>query len=275
MYGVGLSLEAHARGLNLYNRVGGCVGRAQVHRLNGCSLYCPGLPLSPCPAAGIPTGGPPLPPTDLFSDDPDGGGDPQGGAAGLGLGFGLGPGAAAVAGTLGGRAGALWGKLRQLLVQVAAADAAAEQQLGAAEAGGAAAGGRRVGWLLRDAAAEAVLRTDPRINLPQWLLDMFLLVGVGVGLLGVRGGADGWARAAWWLGGRQTADGPVGRCGTELAAAQSAWNWRLEVHLCALSLPGICIETGPSLETRPTLHCATNPEPPADRSAHPPGFPFP
>ncbi len=155
---------------------------------------------------------------DLFSDDPDGGGDPPGGAAGLGLGFGLGfglgPGAAAVAGTLGGRAGALWGKLRQLLVQVAAADAAAEQQLGAAEAGGAAAGGRRVGWLLRDAAAEAVLRTDPRIDLPQWLLDMFLLVGVGVGLSWVcRGGRRVGACGSRWLGGRQMAGGPAGGFG--------------------------------------------------------------
>ena len=111
-------------------------------------------------ATGVPTGGPALPTTDLFTDDPDGG------AAAAGLGA---AGAAAVAGTLGGRAAPLWAKLRSLLAAAAAADVAAEAAGGAG--GG---GGLRAAWMLRDAAAEAVLRVDPRVDLPQWLLDMFL-----------------------------------------------------------------------------------------------------
>ncbi|GFR47204.1 hypothetical protein Agub_g8884, partial [Astrephomene gubernaculifera] len=113
----------------------------------------------------VPTGGPPLPPTDLFVDDLDGG------AAAAGLGA---AGAAAVAGTLGGRAAPLWAKLRRLLTQMAEADVASElqQQNGG---GSGTSGALRVGWMLRDAAAEAVLRTDPRVDLPQWLLDMFLV----------------------------------------------------------------------------------------------------
>ncbi|KAG2493301.1 hypothetical protein HYH03_008437 [Edaphochlamys debaryana] len=130
---------------------------------------------------GVATGGPALPPTDLFVDDPDGG------AAAAGLGA---AGAAAVAGTLGGRAAPLWSKLRQLLAAALAADAAAEAaaQGGGAAAGGGAAGGGgggvRVAWILRDAAAEAVLRTDSRVDLPQWLLDLFLAPGPDTAAMG-------------------------------------------------------------------------------------------
>ncbi|EFJ43805.1 hypothetical protein VOLCADRAFT_95953, partial [Volvox carteri f. nagariensis] len=125
------------------------------------------------PNEGVPTGGPPLPPTDLFTEDPDGGDS----ASGLGAAS-----AAAVAATLGGRAAPLWAKLRQLLMQVAEADAAAEQY----------GGGIRVAWLLRDAAAEAVLRTDPRADLPQWLLDMFL-AEPGSGMAAAPSSMGSWA----------------------------------------------------------------------------------
>ncbi|GLI65510.1 hypothetical protein VaNZ11_009059, partial [Volvox africanus] len=72
--------------------------------------------------------------------------------------------AAAVAATLGGRAAPLWGKLRNLLLEIVNRDRDVELN----------SGGLPVAWLLRDTAARAVLSTDKRINIPQWLQDMFL-----------------------------------------------------------------------------------------------------
>ncbi|GIL75858.1 hypothetical protein Vretimale_5570 [Volvox reticuliferus] len=80
---------------------------------------------------------------------------------GLGLGTAS---AAAVAATLGGRAAPLWGRLRNLLLQMVNRDRDVELNTG----------GLPVAWLLRDTAARAVLSTDKRIDLPQWLQDMFL-----------------------------------------------------------------------------------------------------
>ncbi|GLC32976.1 hypothetical protein PLESTB_000384200 [Pleodorina starrii] len=158
--------------------VAGCYGaqggepwvKALEAVVSALAAHCTRLQLQD---GGVPTGGPALPPTDLFVDDPDG----DVAASGLGAAS-----AAAVAATLGGRAAPLWAKLRQLLLQTAEADAAAEQQ----------GGGVRVAWLLRDAAAEAVLRTDPRVDLPQWLLDMFL-AEPGTGAAAAPASMGSWA----------------------------------------------------------------------------------
>ncbi|KXZ56312.1 hypothetical protein GPECTOR_1g275 [Gonium pectorale] len=130
--------------------------RAMEAVVGALAAHCTRLQLQD---GGVPTGGGPLPATDLFADDADSG------AAASGL---MTAGDAAVAGTLGGRAAPLWGKLRQLLAQVAATEQQSFTGVGGTG------GGVSVSWLLRDAAAEAVLRTDPRVDLPQWLLDLFV-----------------------------------------------------------------------------------------------------
>ncbi len=79
-------------------------------------------------------------------------------------------------GQLGGRAAPLWGQLRAILASLSA---------GAAPVSGDGADGADngcVGALLRDAAGDAVLGADPRMELPQWLADMFMVRGGGLGV---------------------------------------------------------------------------------------------